>query len=222
MRVVALMSGAQGERAHNAYKEGEGSHRRILLIIVMFVVSMTSCTLQLFSGVCCVVQHKGVPEQESHPHPRGTSSAHLREAIEMHIHILEFRPSSIFTYNTVYSRVVLCCRVEVVENCQGHFLCFFFQWRRSLSIGRLERRFLRIYFIIWNHFKLLLPTRAQSPSQTLLFQRAVAVVVSVLHLEGYILSVGINHSLGGYIGGAPQISISVSATSFHLFSCSDS
>ena len=27
MRVVALMSGAQGEKAQNAYKEGDGSHR---------------------------------------------------------------------------------------------------------------------------------------------------------------------------------------------------
>ena len=28
MEVVALMSGAQGEEAHQAYKEGDGSHRR--------------------------------------------------------------------------------------------------------------------------------------------------------------------------------------------------
>ena len=27
MRVVALMNGTQGEKAHNSYKEGEGSHR---------------------------------------------------------------------------------------------------------------------------------------------------------------------------------------------------
>ena len=37
MRVVALMSGTQGEKAHNEYKEGKGIHRRhggCLLILI--------------------------------------------------------------------------------------------------------------------------------------------------------------------------------------------
>lgn len=39
MIVVALMSGDQGEKAHNAYKEGEGSHTcYVMLLIIDFVV----------------------------------------------------------------------------------------------------------------------------------------------------------------------------------------
>ena len=36
MEVVALMSGAQGEEAHQAYKEGDGSHRRHFIIIIFY------------------------------------------------------------------------------------------------------------------------------------------------------------------------------------------
>ena len=38
MEVVALMSGAQGEEAHQAYKEGDGSHRRHVLEYYLFMV----------------------------------------------------------------------------------------------------------------------------------------------------------------------------------------
>ena len=55
MRVVYLMSGAQCEKDHNAYKKGEGIHRSHYLISIMFFVCMTSCTLQLFSRDSCVV-----------------------------------------------------------------------------------------------------------------------------------------------------------------------
>ena len=55
MEVVALMSGAQGEEAHQEYKEGDGSHRRHVLIIILSMVCMTSFSLQLFSRDCSVV-----------------------------------------------------------------------------------------------------------------------------------------------------------------------
>ena len=38
MEVVALISGAQGEEAHQAYKEGNGSHRKNFFIIVLIMV----------------------------------------------------------------------------------------------------------------------------------------------------------------------------------------
>ena len=38
MEVVALMSGAQGEEAHQEYKEGDGSHCEHDGIIIFFMV----------------------------------------------------------------------------------------------------------------------------------------------------------------------------------------
>ena len=55
MEVVALMSGAQGEEAHQAYKEGNGSHRRHFLIIILSMVCMNSFSLQLFSRDCSAI-----------------------------------------------------------------------------------------------------------------------------------------------------------------------
>ena len=52
MEVVALMSRAQGEESHQAYKEGDGSHRGYVLIIILSMVYMTSFSLHLFSGDC--------------------------------------------------------------------------------------------------------------------------------------------------------------------------
>ena len=79
MRVAYLMSGNQGEEAHKAYKEGNESHGRHSAYFLCIGFFLTFCTLQLFSGVCCAVQHKGVPERESHPHPRGTSRSPTHE-----------------------------------------------------------------------------------------------------------------------------------------------
>ena len=55
MEVVALMSGAQGEEAHQEYKEGDGSHRGHVFHYYFDMVCMTSFCLQLFSEVYCVV-----------------------------------------------------------------------------------------------------------------------------------------------------------------------
>ena len=55
MEVVHLMSGAQGEEAHHAYKEGDGSHGRDVLSIIFSMVCMICCSLQLFSGDCSAV-----------------------------------------------------------------------------------------------------------------------------------------------------------------------
>ena len=38
MEVVALMSGAQGEKAHQAHKEGNVSHVKHVLIIILIMV----------------------------------------------------------------------------------------------------------------------------------------------------------------------------------------
>ena len=38
MEVVALMSGAQGEEAHQEYKEGDGNHCGHDWIIILFMV----------------------------------------------------------------------------------------------------------------------------------------------------------------------------------------
>ena len=37
MEVVNLMSGAQGEEAHQAYKEGNGNHGKHVLIIILIM-----------------------------------------------------------------------------------------------------------------------------------------------------------------------------------------
>ena len=46
--VETLMSGTQGEKAHIVYKEGKAA-QWVMLLIIDFVVCMTSCILQLFS-----------------------------------------------------------------------------------------------------------------------------------------------------------------------------
>ena len=51
MEVVALMSGAQGEEAHQAYKEEDGSHRGHVLDYYFYMVCMNCFSLQLFSRV---------------------------------------------------------------------------------------------------------------------------------------------------------------------------
>ena len=55
MEVVDLMGGAQGEEAHQAYKEGDASHGRHDFIIILLMVYMTCCFVQLFSGDYSVV-----------------------------------------------------------------------------------------------------------------------------------------------------------------------
>ena len=55
MEVVALMSGAHCEEAHQEYKEGDGSHKRGVVDYYFDMVCMTSCYLQLFSRDCSVV-----------------------------------------------------------------------------------------------------------------------------------------------------------------------
>ena len=51
MEVVALMVGAQGEKAHKAYKEGDDNHG-----VLFFLWSFLTCfSLQLFSGDYSVV-----------------------------------------------------------------------------------------------------------------------------------------------------------------------
>ena len=55
MEVMDLMSGAQGQEAHQAYKEGDGNHRIYVFIIILSMVCMTSFSLQLFSRDCSTV-----------------------------------------------------------------------------------------------------------------------------------------------------------------------
>ena len=55
MEVVALMSGAQGEEAHQAYKEGNGSHWKHVWVLFWLWYVITCYSLQLFSGAYSAV-----------------------------------------------------------------------------------------------------------------------------------------------------------------------
>ena len=57
MEIVALMSGAKGEKAHQLYKEEDENHKSLCYDLMFYILwSIQTClSLQLFSEDCSVV-----------------------------------------------------------------------------------------------------------------------------------------------------------------------
>ena len=78
--------------------------------------------------------------------------------------------ASVFSYSAVSVQSCVLLQGVVVEDCQGHFLSWFFNGGSIISIMTSVRKVLEIYFISWHQANLFPPSTMQIPSLIVLFQ----------------------------------------------------